>query len=843
MKSSRSKRGQAIEEALETALLAEEERELRSLLLNVTAAERKKCAAVLRSWATKTPAEIREGLGARGPHRVALVSLATLPIAELRSVPIVEDDAPLVEIAAARPDLEALVRHLCCATSSWNWRLGWRLIVEKDAPRPEDDRFWQRLVDCLLQGARAAGMSSGNGPAQGAPRLALDVLETQVPYLRRVLEQEILETLRRPVALGADLGGDAPRRIKDFIELMRLLYLQGELPRGELFGAILDGLAAGGSPLRDAALLELYRHLSPTPEELRAFAPRFLGLLRAKHPSTAAYALETLAALPLADRPRELLAELGPILGGRLKAAALTALGLLDAAAERDPEALSLVAQALAHENAAVQGAALAILERHPTRAAEQAAVARPFRDRLGTSLADRLDRLLGPPGEARVGLPSETVAPPRAPSLLSPVADHDELLLLTMDLLVGGPASLDPLEVERALDGISRLCGDACSPARVAPILQALEGGRRLSGVQRCVARAVEAWLTEGEIHPGYGFSIVDFFRHRAVAVARRARARRPAPLLALPTDRSGLLEPGALVVRARAWQSLGLEPDHLDAAQALLRLSDAGRSAALGEARSLGGELGAVIRYALGAEEAVGPTAALWIAAARARAPGDDAPEVEARHPGSGPDGGSAARFQSTGGALFRLWAGAAEAIGENQSLLRLPRAPQHVWDLPSVALHYDHCGLDEGAIRASALVRPGHLEPFFASGVRAMTLANQARPERAYLEPLLSWPTTLGPAARHLLLVGLASQEPSKRLIAVEAMAKAVSEGRLDAAALAESIGARLFDRKLAGRWTKAFAEVARTSPAHRAFIARLNSVLPPRDDGAQVFAALA
>lgn len=847
MRSGHAKRGLPIEEALEVALAAEGDQELVRLLVSANRSERKKCAAVVRSWANRSPAEVSERLGAKGVARVGVACLASLPIAELRTahfIPVGAEDE-LVEVAGARPDLEALVRHLCCGPGRRDFRIGWRLIVEKGAPHPDDDRFWHRLVDCLLDGAQMVRLlqRAASPSAEQPGTLALELLTREVPHLQRLLAEELLEALRRPAALGADLRGNAAQRIKDFIEVLRQLYDQGELERGPLFGAILDGLAAGGSPPRDSGLLDLYRHLAPTREETCGFAPRWVNLLRAKQASTAAYALEILASLPLADRPADLLRELRPLLGGRLKSAALTALRLLDAATATDPEALASVVEALAHDNPEVQGAAIAILERHPTRAPQLAAAARPFRDRLGSALGARLDRLLGTDSDARL-VPTETEAtsPSPAERALHPVADLDELLFIAMDLLVGGPASEDPLEVERALDGISRLCGEPCSASRVAPVLTALDRARNLSGPQRSVLRALVGWLTEREIHPAYGYSVDDFLHHRAVAVARRTRAKRGAPLLALPTDRSGLVDPAALVARARARQSLGLEPDLLDAAQAMLRLSDTGRSAALAEAEALAGELGAAIRYALGGAEEVGASAALWVAAARARAPEGDDPDVEARHPGSGPDAGLAVRFESKRGVLYRVWAGAAAPIPENQSLLALPKSPPSAWELPSVALHYDRCGSDEATIRASALVRPGHLEPFFASGVRAITLANQARPERAYFEPLLSLRTALGPAARHLLLAGLASQEPGKRLIALEVMVKAVADGRLQAPALAESIGDRLLDPKLVGRWTKALAEVARTSPEHRAFIGQLSAALPAREDGRPVFAAL-
>ena len=64
---------------------------------------------------------------------------------------------------------------------------------------------------------------------------------------------------------------------------------------------------------------------------------------------------------------------------------------------------------------------------------------------------------------------------------------------------------------------------------------------------------------------------------------------------------------------------------------------------------AAGLGGEVGAVVRYALGGDESIGPTAAWWVAAARVRAHRAwTMRRVEKRHPRLGPDAGQAARVR---------------------------------------------------------------------------------------------------------------------------------------------------------------------------------------------------
>ena len=73
---------------------------------------------------------------------------------------------------------------------------------------------------------------------------------------------------------------------------------------------------------------------------------------------------------------------------------------------------------------------------------------------------------------------------------------------------------------------------------------------------------------------------------------------------------------------------------PDVYDQVQAILRLAPDGREEATRRMDDVEGELARAVRYALGGDsDAIGPTAALWVAAARTRAPFDDDLRVLAR------------------------------------------------------------------------------------------------------------------------------------------------------------------------------------------------------------------
>src|SRR5581483_3581534 len=211
---------------------------------------------------------------------------------------------------------------------------------------------------------------------------------------------------------------------------------------------------------------------------------------------------------------------------------------------------------------------------------------------------------------------------------------------------------------------------------------------------------------------------SVLDFLSARVQEIAARAREGEARPLLAAPTHRGGWIDPVVRVERARACP----DADRLDQVQALLRLAPENRAAALRKAGKLPGELGAALRHALGTKEsAVGPTAALWVAAARARDPyGDDA-AVEERHPGLGPDAGSAARV-----ALRARM----ERKHAAYRVERQPALPRQVpIDQPTVLLHAGvrlaggyWCSArhwDAPAVRWAGSVWPAGREAWFTAG----------------------------------------------------------------------------------------------------------------------------
>src|SRR5262249_21850446 len=135
-------------------------------------------------------------------------------------------------------------------------------------------------------------------------------------------------------------------------------------------------------------------------------------------------------------------------------------------------------------------------------------------------------------------------------------------------------------------------------------------------------------------------------FLSRRSIALAKRVVAGQAAGLLSAPTHAGGWIAPQTLAERVNGWS--GAEPEPTDACLAMLRLAPEDRAEALTMLKEVRAEWAHTIRYALGAPRVtLGNTAALWIAAARARAPWADDERIEKAFPDYGPDAGRRATY----------------------------------------------------------------------------------------------------------------------------------------------------------------------------------------------------
>ena len=506
-------------------------------------------------------------------------------------------------------------------------------------------------------------------------------------------------------------------------------------------------------------------------------------------------------------------------------------LGLVGRAGAASPElarrAAVVATEALANASPDIQRAALVLIGRLVDEPDE--AVARAVADRLADVAASQrpaaaalLARLGGEglAGSPTAGAPAPHAAeavPPvpgsRSPidpdRAIEPITSIEELVDLAVSVLETGEpaddiervlAAVGSLGAERS-DQFSRLTAPIAKRART---LLARTESSPFSGfdARADVAAVLLAWAT-GElvaadeahpyVHPGAGA----FLSARAQEVAEAAAKGRPVISVAAPTHSGGWIDPAVVVRRLGA----GAPASRLDLVAALLRVAPDGRDDALRAAAGLAGEVGAVVRYALGGDEPIGPTAPWWVAAARVRAPGEDDPSVEKRHPRLGPDAGKAARV--------RLRVDDARPYHGMVRLELEPPLPQvqsrpiggHGADLPTVLMlrepepFYWNGQSDAAMFRWMATIQPGYRGAWAAMGAvligRNVDWWSAAWGNRVYLEPFIDPVASIDSHGRTLLGMALGAKEAGERGLASDVVGLALVDGRLTAPDLAEGL----------------------------------------------------
>jgi hypothetical protein len=322
---------------------------------------------------------------------------------------------------------------------------------------------------------------------------------------------------------------------------------------------------------------------------------------------------------------------------------------------------LAVLGVALPHPAKDVQAQAVALLARcRPAATDEVDALLARFADDLPASLRAELagttatagalnhDDALDD-GDDGTQLPNAPMSildarPCATAEPLVPIEDVQALIDLASHVVekVDGAA-----DIERLLDGISRLCDQRpddfdMRTGALAKRLRARRTGTLDHGVLAWGAppeleHLLAAWL--GRTTPmlsrnsfnwarwhGAGRSL----RRRLQALIARVGNRVASPLLSAATHEGGWVHPLALVERLRELQVRKLAVPGEDLELALLRLAPDDRVQALAVADDIEGNAGRVLRFALGGDERPASRdreqAPWWVAAAHARAPQED-------------------------------------------------------------------------------------------------------------------------------------------------------------------------------------------------------------------------
>ncbi len=698
-----------------------------------------------------------------------------------------------------------------------------------------------------------------------------------------------------------------------WIPALRELSDKRLIDRQRLLDEALDSLHHDVNDYSRSGYVRFYRGMAPTGEERVARQSVFLELLWHHVSSVVKFALDELAQL---DKQSTLdgevfLASPRSVFLLKPKGHALAALKLARHSADRRselvPTAIRFVLEGLRHDSPDVQQHVLRLLERwrdqlqpehlakvrermpdmtatarnqaeallesrsaqtlSPPNAGQPDALDRPaWQDRVA-ELDAHWKRLAGvdaaieaidrrewpPPLDLRlIDVPVLTGTEP-----IVPIQSVDELL----DAMAHAMEIMDSAdEMERILDGISRLCDQrpADFELRAGPLIARMERGPTQDALQGLlnpywvpdgVRQLVFNWLVGRPCKfsftnmPPHPFEHIDyvhaFLDARAEEIERRVQQRRSAPTLSAPTHRCGWLEPSELV--GRLWR---FEPyDELpatDLIQALLRLAPDNRNRALAAARELTGDAGRAVRWALGSDDGPLPTNreqfAIWLAAGRARHPLGELDELSPLLLG---DNASHAILpvsydwqpmpQSDAPEVYRP--GGAVEMRMQVSSPDIRSSELNSW--PTLAL----CQLLHGptfgftvswapAWKAQWLtsIWPLHCESRLAMGAavlcqRVNAPSSSLEPNYVYLAPLLEPDRPWSELAYLACWIALVSNDADSRGIAIDCMVQAIDDGRA-----AVDLAADVLIRLLPGGWVKlnraagSLQEIARVSLLH-------------------------
>jgi hypothetical protein len=450
----------------------------------------------------------------------------------------------------------------------------------------------------------------------------------------------------------------------------------------------------------------------------------------------------------------------------------------------------------------------------------------------------------------------------------ITPIETLDELL----DTVAHAVEIVDSIdEVERILDGISRLCDQKPEDfeRRTAPLVKRIFDGPASGSSHGLIAGwsslpslllLLMAWLRPQPTMKRNRMQSkltgpMTVMEARLKELVDRVLYQQPAPLLAAPTHTHGWIDPTVLVDRVVALQAAEQPIPKHDLIQALLRMTPDHRQEACQAVANIHGNVGRVIRWALDGDEQPQRNdrseASLWLAAGRARSPKARIEMLTGfKLNRVGPDGIEPATYlwQATTKEVKDPWSSQVYHLSQ-LDLKPRPAGPtgKKLADLPTVALHKKgghwviHHPDIPWLVHWIKQIWPQNVDPFFAAGAVALASriddnSSNWYPNFVYVTPLLEPDRPLSEMAILVLWLALVGKDADARGYAIDAVAEAIQDGR----AHPDILGPVLIQLSQGG-WLKlnrlaaSLGEVARLSAWHQFVIVRvLEAWLAARTD---------
>lgn len=645
---------------------------------------------------------------------------------------------------------------------------------------------------------------------------------------------------------------------------------RGVYTRAQLLDKTLGALACDWPQFKSGWFSRFHEQLAPSVDEMAAEAGRYLALCHSRIAPTAGMALQAVAALYQAGRvdAQAVCEAATPLVSATAKGQVLAALELLGQVAKNDAalahHTSGIAAQALGHTAADVHKKAIAFMAKWGLDGAGQD-LARSYLPFVSAVNQPALAKLVGEEGVQTAPAPATPAAAPTAarprqqspldPGRAQPAITQIPDLVERLAYVLENPSDVD--EWERVAAALVRLApiATADKPAFLALQKRAkkLDFTNRSQpfAISRMLAAALDGEATKKDamrVHAQRKHDAEQFLgprTHGLIDLALKGQGLTP---LSTPTHRGGFIDPRELVARLAQYQQAKVDAPLSEQVLALMRLvpatiEEAAAGIALTEARALlNTPLRQALCYALGDGTVQVPADAdarpLFLAAARIRSPQADDAGTLAAYGDLGPGGPLHARLDWH--VASRSDDGGKYCFHDMYITCEPPLQPQahalpHHMALALCAKHLpdsrwatEH---EAGHIRFAANLLPSDLEPFFAEA--ALNMGNNLDwweaqwQNRAYLDLLLEPTTPFTPMALLLLAVALAGKEPGQTALAVDALVQGVQDGRLDLAALGDTL-ARLWATPLVKgpRYVKSLAAAAQ---AHAALPAAVFTLL--------------
>ncbi|MCJ8269511.1 MAG: DUF6493 family protein, partial [Psychrosphaera sp.] len=420
---------------------------------------------------------------------------------------------------------------------------------------------------------------------------------------------------------------------------------------------------------------------------------------------------------------------------------------------------------------------------------------------------------------------------------------ENFETLISEFSQLLESPN--DPIQIERVLDGLSRL--GLQKPDNFAVLVAPLHK-RALYIVERSSMEGVARFLAMLAVSYTSATNIFDeiyrkirsqkqskfsdvFIARLYFLVEDLLHEKASCPLISAPTHGRGFINPNVLPQRIRAMMSLNIDFSSIDRVLAIMRLdksilNEAQTTSAVEALLAIPTEFALACAYALGADVEIGDTQALWIAAACTNTPNETDKRMVQKFGELGPDAGIQPGYnpwvevrKTDNYCFYHLKVDKAVAVPSSIAIDQIGLLFHRVGQSD----YYDrvHFDFDEALVKWGSTLWPANLEPYFCCGACELdiTWAEAQWHVQSFFEPLLDSSVPLKPMALLLIVAGLSSKEPGQKGIAMDIVILSIDDGRMDINKLAEQMSMLMTTGIITiSRWTKILKEIAAISNRH-------------------------